>query len=462
MNNPKNFFKYYFELILFSIIILKIQSNIDSKTLEIIAQFNVIKFNINSKEIECRNCMPAGIKLSNDGTIFCSFPRWYPDVIATFAKYNKEKKLFEPWPSLEMNQRYLNSDSSGLNSVLGFEIDKNDFLYILDQGKITNKSALENSTKLLKFQLDGTLLKQYIFNKSIADPDNSFLNDVVIDQTRNRAYISDSGNSNSKKISDYKPGIIVLNLDESKDYLEVNRILINHSSVFPDESFWLHINKKPVKEKPMLTGVDGIALSCNGDALYYCPLTGRMLYSILTKDIDKALNNKTYNIQVYDGFKKEASDGLLASSKGNLYMTGIETGSIYISNEIEPDLLRFNYKDFDSFEGNISTMWPDTLAMHNGSLYFVTNQLNNFPDDIDYINPKNGKYNFAIMRFSVGNDDSYIKGCSGFGNNWGIGSIIVWICFAVIILIVLSFVLMGSNNQEEVIDKHMNLGMKDE
>ena len=55
-----------------------------------------------------------------------------------------------------------------------------------------------------------------------------------------------------------------------------------------------------------------------------------------------------------------------------------------------------------------------------------------------------------------------LKGCSGFGNNWGIGSIIVWICFAVIILIVLSFVLMGSNNQEEVIDKHMNLGMKDE
>ena len=31
----------------------------------------------------------------------------------------------------------------------------------------------------------------------------------------------------------------------------------------------------------MMTGADGIALSCDGDALYYCPLSGRMLYSIL-------------------------------------------------------------------------------------------------------------------------------------------------------------------------------------
>ena len=61
------------------------------------------------------------------------------------------------------------------------------------------------------------------------------------------------------------------------------------------------------------------------------------------------------------------------------------------------------------------------------------------------------------MRFSVGNDESYLKGCTGFGNEWGVGTIIVWICFAVIVLIVLSFVLMGSNSQEDVIDKHMNM-----
>ena len=248
--------------------------------------------------------------------------------------------------------------------------------------------------------------------------------------------------------------------EDNKQY----KILSNHHSVFPDQSFWLHIENEPVKNNtPMMTGADGIALSCDGEALYYCPLSGRMIYSVLTKDIHKAIEeNKTDSIIVYEGFKKEASDGLLASSKGYLYMTGIETGSIYVSNMIEQDLLRFNYKDFESFQGNITTMWPDTLAMYEGYLYFVSNQLNNFPDNIDYDHPKNGKYNFAILKFSVDNDDSYIKGCTGFGNGLGISSIIIWICFAVIILIVLSFVLMGSNNQEEVIDKHMNLGIKED
>ena len=143
-------------------------------------------------------------------------------------------------------------------------------------------------------------------------------------------------------------------------------------------------------------------------------------------------------------------------------MTGIETGSIYRFNDIEEDLLRFDFKEFDVLKGNSSTMWPDTLAMHNGSLYFVSNQLNNFPDKINYTNPKNGKYNFAIFKFNVGNDDSYINGCSGFSNNLGKGTIFICILLGILILVVLSFVLMGSNNQEEVIDKHMNLGVKED
>ena len=465
MNKSKYFRFYNFFLFYFLYLTSYIQSDINSDSLEIVAQFNITEFIKGSDIVKCKKCMPAGIKLSKNGTIFVSFPRWFDDVYATFAKYNKEKNAFEPWPSTEMNRiynssEYPDSNSSGLNSVLGFEIDDEDHLYILDQGKIMNNTAEPGSIKLMKFNLNGELLDEYLFDSILADPDNSFLNDVVIDKKKKLAYISDSGIANDKEIEHYKPGLIVVDLEKHLSY----RILDRHNSVMPDESFWLHIDNQPVNEKPMLTGADGLALSCDGDALYYCPLTGRMVYSILTSDIKKLIyNNKSLDdIKIYEGFKKEASDGLLASSKGNLYITGIETGSIYVANEIEEDLLRLDFKDFEKFEGNKTTMWPDTLAMYDGYLYFVTNQLNNFPDKIDYDNPKNGKYNFAILRLSVGNDDSYIQGCTGFRSDWGIGSIIIWICFAVIILIVLSFVLMGSNNQEEVIDKHMNLGIKED
>ena len=458
-----NDLSFYLSSIIFLICIFQFESNNYNKTLEIVAQFNIIKFRISpTEDKECKTCMPAGIKLSKNGTIFCSFPRWFDDVIVTFAKYNKEENIFEPWPSLEMNQKYLNNDPSGLNSILGFEIDKYDNLYILDQGRIKKNPASKGSMKLLNYSLnDGQLKNNYTFRSDIVDPSNSFLNDVVIDQINKIAYITDSGNSLSGNLSDYNSGIIVLKLEDDQQY----KILSNHYSVLPDQSFFLHIEKEPVKNStsPMMTGADGIALSCDGETLYYCPLSGRMIYSILTKDIHKAIEeNKLNNITVYEGFKKEASDGLLASSKGYLYMTGIETGSIYVSNTIEPDLLRFNYKEFESFQGNITTMWPDTLAIYDGFLYFVSNQLNNFPDKINYTNPKNGKYNFAILKFSVDDDGSYIKGCNDSRKGLGISSIIIWIFFAVIILIVLSFVLMGSNNQEEVIDKHMNLGIKDE
>jgi len=98
-------------------------------------------------------------------------------------------------------------------------------------------------------------------------------------------------------------------------------------------------------------------------------------------------------------------------------MTGIETGSIYVSKTIEQDLLRFNYKNFESFEGNITTMWPDTLAIHDGYLYFVSNQLNNFPAIKNYTNRK---YNFTIFKFSVGDDASYINRCAGSKTGFGI------------------------------------------
>ena len=146
------------------------------------------------------------------------FVEWFDNVTATFAKYNPEEKIFEPWPSLEENQRYLiDSSSAGINSVLGFEIDTEDNLYILDQGKINNTAAQKGSTKLIKYSLkDGKKIKEYIFNETIADPENSFLNDVVIDTNKNRAYITDSGIALDGNISHYKPGIIVLDLNNPK------------------------------------------------------------------------------------------------------------------------------------------------------------------------------------------------------------------------------------------------------
>ena len=452
---------FIFFLLLFFLLSLITSKNY-SESLEIVANWTVTKFKTDKGEIECKTCIPACIKISSNGTIFVSFPRLSDNVTATLATYNKETNLFEPWPNTSFNQLYLNNDTSGLNSVLGFEIDNKDTLYILDQGKINNNPAKINSAKLLIFELlNDTKTDTIIFDSSVADPFGSFLSNIVLTDDNSFAYISDSGISIDPEKYDSKPGLIVVNLNE-KNY---SKILENNFSIIPDDSFWLHVNNTPVnKNKPLRTGINGIALSCNGETLFYSPLSSRMIYSIRTKNIQQYIIEKNDSkLIIYEGFKKEASDGLLASTNGNLYMTGIETGSIYIAKNVDPDLLRFRFNDFEKLEGSDMTMWPDSMTLFNGNLFFVSNQLNNFPDDIDYDHPKNGKYNFAIFKFEIDdNDESYIKGCLSSTEKSGIGSIIIWIFFAVVILIVLSFVLMGSNSQEEVIDKHMNLGVNKE
>ena len=338
-----NFFKLKsLDIFLFLIILFKVKSEY-ADSLEIVAQFNIIQLRNKEGKIEnCTDCMPAGIKLSKNGTILCSFPRWHNKINMTVGKYNKEENIFEPWPSYEENNKFRKNDPLGLNSVLGFEIDKDDNIYILDQGKINNTMAVEKSIKLVKYSLsNGNKLKEYVFDSSIADLNNSFLNDVVIDQDKKRAYITDSGISIDGDISHYNPGIIVLDLETTKVY----RILSNHESTLPDPTFWLHINNSRVnQDKPMMTGADGLALACDGSAIFYCPLTGRMVYSILTSDIDKYIESgNSDDIKVYSAYKKEASDGLLYSSNNNLYMTGIETGSIYSFSQITNDLLEFDF-----------------------------------------------------------------------------------------------------------------------
>ena len=277
--------------------------------------------------------------------------------------------------------------------------------------------------------------RTYIFPKEIADPEFAFLNDIVIDINRNLAYISDSGIPIDDK-KENKPGLIILNLTVT-DKINATRVLDSNETVMPDETFWLHINKTKVKENsPMKTGIDGIALSCDSNTLFYTPLTSRMLYSL--------------NI-----------DQMLEYIKNKLYITGIESGNIYIAKNIDDDLLRMDYREFKVLKGNISTMWPDTLAIYDAKLFWISNQLNNFPHNINFDNPITGNDNFRIFYAEIENDGNYLLGCNLMKINWSFGNIAIWVIFAIAILIFLSFVIKGSNKQEDIIDKNMNLDLKD-
>lgn len=101
---------------------------------------------------------------------------------------------------------------------------------------------------------------------------HTYLNDVRIDNKRNFAYIADSGLG----------GIIIVDLGSGK----AHRALDGDSSVMPDKNVKIVIDGKPVLgptgQTPSFHS-DAIALSPDGQYLYYQPMTpDRKMQTLLT------------------------------------------------------------------------------------------------------------------------------------------------------------------------------------
>src|SRR5262249_37285679 len=75
-------------------------------------------------------------------------------------------------------------------------------------------------------------------------------------------------------------GLLVYDYNRDVAY----RVLDSVASTQPENGLWIVVDGQHVwNNTPMMTGADGIALSCDGSWLYYCPLTSRPLFRIATK-----------------------------------------------------------------------------------------------------------------------------------------------------------------------------------
>eukprot|EP01080_Neovahlkampfia_damariscottae_P003781 gene3781-6942_t len=336
------------------------------------------------------NCPLAGVKLDSKGNIYTSSPRWLSkECPATLMKLNTKSNLFEPFPSWEINKKLL-------KSVLGFEIDSKNRIWILDMA-LSENNIEKNGMKLIIWDLNkNELIKIYTFKEGIeVYRDNSFLNDIVVDDKNDIAYISDSGMPVGEGNSNFKSALLTYEMKTNR----VNRYFESHKSMLPDPDVWIiSSSKKCFIDEPMKTGVDGIALSCDKKTLYWTPLTSRSLYSISTKDLFKNDETKIKFV----GHKKIASDGLICSNKNECFVTDLETNSIYSFNT------KKNFKD--SYKRVIKhdqfLIWPDTFSIFKNSIYFVSNNLCTFlKKEMNFNN-----FNFYISKLKI-DGESYVHGC---------------------------------------------------
>ena len=222
-------------------------------------------------------------------------------------------------------------------------IDSLDRAWVLDTGRVltpngTLVAASYGGPKLVGIDLTtNEIFQTIVFPPTVAYAD-SYLNDVRFDLRANLtgssgkgvAYITDSS-------SEGRNGIIVVDLGTSESW----RHLDGHPSVHPAQQFVSYLwgvpiyGNNPGRPFSFLNfGSDGIALSADGETLYYRAVSSRYLYSVPTAKLRS--RDTTSEIMAQSSISNHGetgvSDGMETDTNGFIYHGNMEQNAISFFN----------------------------------------------------------------------------------------------------------------------------------
>jgi sugar lactone lactonase YvrE len=363
--------------------------------LEVVAQWDRIQFDLGDPAAEAaynanqtyKKVLMQGVQADAQGNLYVSTARWGgKDVPATVSKLVRQadgSHKLQPFPSKAMNDI---NNPAGLKAVLGFAIDRNNVMWMLDQGHVEGVATTSRDEKLIGWDLNTNTEKYRIeFPDSLYDKKCAFLNDVAVDNDNGVVYIADSG----IRCDPLKGALMVYNYNTG----QVRRILDGDVLTQDQAGYTFKIHGRSVlKNGPMRTGADGIALSGDKQTLFWTNLTGDKLYRVPTSLLrDFSSPEAAIKVAVQSQQIPSNTDGLTADRAGNLYLTALTMNGV-----LKRDAA-----------GNVSTLfsspdisWPDTLAWGpQGELYLVSNHLHLWVDgDMNFDTP-NAVPNFRIYRY---------------------------------------------------------------
>lgn len=306
----------------------------------------------------------TGIAISNKGRIFANFPRWRKDIPFSVVEVAADGS-YKPYPNKEWNS--WNEESKPIDkkfvSVQAMLAHDNK-LYVIETANPRFAGVIA-VPKVYVFDLDtDELIKTYEFTAD-SYRKNSYVNDLRIDDKRDIAYFTDSG----------EPGIIVLDLKSgaSKRYLDNHPATTAefHQLTFPN-GVW----KGTVHS-------DGLAFDAKKDVLYFHALTGYTLYEIKVKDLLKEKYGKMKK------YKTGAPDGMILDERGRLYLADLENNRIQY---FTPDR-----KIIKTLVEGERVRWADTFDIYQGFLYYTNSRINEATGDI-------GSMEFTINKVKLPDD----------------------------------------------------------
>ncbi|MCU1425387.1 MAG: hypothetical protein JWM51_1678 [Microbacteriaceae bacterium] len=309
--------------------------------------------------------MPTGVSVSHNGRLFVNFPKWGDEVPATVVEIVGGTP--EPYPDAAWNAPSGNNDVGALVSVQSIVVDPKDRLWILDTGSPLFEPTEPGGPKLVCVDLaTDTVMKTITFDPSVALA-TTYLNDVRFDLRRGVAFITDSADSGPN-------AIIVVDLNSGESWRRLHDHPSTKAEVPPElvpvvegRAFAERTDEGDVT--PVTMGSDGIAISADGERLWYCPLLSRRWYSVSTAAlVDRdASDGDVAKTVVDEGDKGGGADGLESDDAGRIYATNYEHNAI---------MRRMPDGQFETVVHDASLLWPDTMSVAtDGFLYFTVNQL---------------------------------------------------------------------------------------
>lgn len=287
----------------------------------------------------------TGVTVSNK-RVFVNFPRWRNPIRFSVAELDSDNNFGaypnERWNSWTMSEPVHDSIFVAVQSVVA----SHDLLYVVDTRNPLFQGVMA-APVIFVFDLKTNKLVKSFKLPVTAFYQNSYINDIRIDEKRGYAYCTDSGHA----------GLVIINLKTG----EVKRRLNDHFSTRSEQDY-LTINGKKWQNT---VHSDGIAFDAESGLLYYHALTGYNLYAIpvevLINGADDAIEQAVKRVA-----KTAAPDGMIIH-KGKLYYADLEGHRI-----LQMDL---KTKQVETVLAGEDVKWADTFSIEGETLYYTNSRI---------------------------------------------------------------------------------------